>query len=356
MKIIYPLSESLVNSKLTLRTIIYAVLASLFARFVYLNRGQLVEIVAVLRSGVWYLLLIVTAVFGVAVQNQGRFYSSIYALLQLPPERKKLSTIFLVSRFMSVAAPSGGLSGAVPFIQDARRRGLAVGTVLIANLIYLIVWYTTFTVILLIGLVHLFLVHDLQWFEVVEASILVGFTTLMVSVLALAWLAPTWLGTILHGITKQVARIATWLKRPIPLTIAQTDALADELAHAVSLMRQAGWGLALRPFGFALINELLNLLMLYVVALAFGVQMSMGVLVTTYSIGILFFLISPTPGGLGIVEGILVLIMTSLGIASESATTISLAYRGFTFWLPFILGFFALRLQEQQEPMGLTPE
>ncbi|MCB8979564.1 MAG: flippase-like domain-containing protein [Ardenticatenaceae bacterium] len=333
--------------KLTLRHILYAVLAVLFARFVYINRGQLVDIVAVLQRGVWYYLLVVVFLFGMAVQNQGRLYSSIYAILHLPPERKKLSAIFLVSRFMSVAAPSGGLSGAVPFIQDARRRNLAVGTVLVANLIYLIVWYSTFTLVLLIGLVHLFLVQDLQWFEVAESFILIGFTALLVAILAMAWLAPNWLSAILHKFTRLAAHIATWLKRPVPLTVSQTDALANELTHTVYLIRHAGWGPALRPFAIALLNELLNLLMLFFVAMAFGVKMNLGVLVATYSIGILFFLISPTPGGLGFVEGILILVMTSLGIADESAATITLAYRGFTFWLPFILGFFALRRLER---------
>lgn len=333
--------------KPTLRHLLYAILAILFARFVYLNRGQLVDIVAVMRNGVWYYLLVVVALFALAVQNQGRLYSSIYAILHLPPERKKLSAIFLVSRFMSVAAPSGGLSGAVPFIQDARRRKLAVGTVLVANLIYLIVWYSTFTVVLLIGLLHLFLVNDLQWFEIAESIILIGFTALLVAILALAWLAPAWLSAILHRFTQLAARIARWLKRPVPLTVAQTDALADELSHTIYLLRHAGWGPALRPFAIALLNELLNLLILFFVALAFGVQMNLGVLVATYSIGILFFLISPTPGGLGFVEGILILVMTSLGIADESAATITLGYRGFTFWLPFILGFFALRRLER---------
>ena len=335
------------KGKLTLRHLLYGVLIILFIRFVYLNRGQLVDIVEVLRNGIRYYLLIVIFLFGMVVQNQGRLYSSIYDILNLPPERKKLSAIFLVSRFMSVAAPSGGLSGAVPFIQDARRRNLGVGSVLVANMIYLIVWYSTFTLILLIGMLHLFLVQDLQWFEVAEAIILITFTSLLVAILALAWLTPAWLSAILHRITRLVGRIANRFNRPVPLTIAQTDALADELTHAIYLIRHAGWGPALRPFAIGLLNELLNLLILFFVALAFGVQMNLGVLVATYSIGILFFLISPTPGGLGFVEGILLLVMTSLGIADESAATITLAYRGFTFWLPFILGFFALRRLER---------
>ena len=343
--------------KITLRPILYAILAILFGRFIYLNNGQLVEIAAVLRNGIWYYLLIVTVLFGLAVQNQGRLYSSIYAQLRLPPERKKLSAIFLVSRFMSVAAPSGGLSGAVPFIQDARRRKLGVGSVLVANLIYLIVWYSTFTVILLLGLLHLFLSHDLQWFEVAESIILISFTVMLVAILAMAWLAPGWLSAILHRITHLAAWVARRLKRPIPLTIAQTDALADELTHTIYLIRHAGWGPALRPFGMAFINEILNLLILFFVALAFGIKMGMGVLIATYSIGILFFLISPTPGGLGLVEGILILVMTSLDIPDESAATITLAYRGFTFWLPFILGFFALRrLEKQTEQTQQTQE
>ena len=58
---------------------------------------------------------------------------------------------------------------------------------------------------------------------------------------------------------------------------------------------------------------------------------------------VLFYIVSPTPGGLGFVEGALILVLTSLGVPQAGATVVTLAYRGITFWLPFLLGFVALR-------------
>jgi hypothetical protein len=74
----------------------------------------------------------------------------------------------------------------------------------------------------------------------------------------------------------------------------------------------------------------------------------------------LFFVMTPTPGGLGFVEGILILVMSSLDVPNESALVITLAYRGLTFWLPFILGFFAYRwfhrhLDRLEEGITETP-
>lgn len=80
--------------KLSLRHLLYAGLAILFIRFVYLNRGQLVDIVAVLRNGIWYYLLFVIVLFALIVQNQGRLYSSIYNILNLPLSGKSYLLFF----------------------------------------------------------------------------------------------------------------------------------------------------------------------------------------------------------------------------------------------------------------------
>ncbi|MFQ5398513.1 MAG: hypothetical protein ACE5E7_02840 [Anaerolineae bacterium] len=122
----------------------------------------------------WYVLLGVIAFLTLAAYNQGALFASIYHALQIPPPKERhLSLLYLITRFLSVAAPSGGISGIVLFIQDARRRNLSISTVLVANIVYIILWYSTFGVFLLfIGLLLLFLAHDLQWFEISNAIIL----------------------------------------------------------------------------------------------------------------------------------------------------------------------------------------
>jgi uncharacterized protein (TIRG00374 family) len=331
------------NNKISIRLVIYLLLVVAFAYALYTYQDQLINIVQVVREGVWYMVLAAVLVLALAIYNQATLYASIYQVFELPPQKSHLLPLYLVTRFVMVAAPSGGLSGWVPFIHDARRRDLAVGTVLIANLVYMVLWYSAFAVFLFFGLLYLFGSHDLQWFEISAAIMLLVGDMVMIGGLVLAWIAPQQLETGLHKVAGLIERVAGRLNRPAPLTDMQVSAFVGDLNQAVTQMRQVGWPPLLRPVGHALLNEALNLTMFFLLARAFNLHLSFGVLVAAYSISILFYIISPTPGGLGFVEGTLILVLTTLGVPPHGATVVTLAYRGLTFWLPFVLGFFALR-------------
>ncbi len=332
------------NSKITFRNITYLLLLAAFGYALYAYQGQLVDILQVLHQGVWYLVLTAVVVLGVAVYNQGLLYASIYKTLNLsPPKERYLSYLYLITRFVAIAAPSGGLSGVLPFIQEARRRNVSVGPVLIVNLLYLILWYSTMGVFLAIGLLHLFLIHDLQWFELSNAIILLLADLVLIGGLATAWTSPHRLEAILTWIGRMAGKVTGLWKRPSPLSPEQIKNFVGELDVAINDIQQVGYRSLAQPVLHAFLNEILNLGILYFVAWSFGVRLSFGVLVASYSIGMLFFVMTPTPGGLGFVEGILILVMSSLDVPRDSALVITLAYRGLTFWLPFILGFFAYR-------------
>ena len=55
-------------------------------------------------------------------------------------------------------------------------------------------------------------------------------------------------------------------------------------------------------------------------------------------------IITPTPAGLGFVEGALTLALTSMYIPFSAAAIVTLAYRGFTFWIPLLVGMVAFRM------------
>jgi uncharacterized protein (TIRG00374 family) len=78
------------------------------------------------------------------------------------------------------------------------------------------------------------------------------------------------------------------------------------------------------------------------------VPAEVGTLVAGFSIGFLFTIVSPTPSGIGVVEGAMTLGLASLGVPLAEATVVTLAYRGLTFWLPFIYGFVTLRILERR--------
>jgi uncharacterized membrane protein YbhN (UPF0104 family) len=68
-----------------------------------------------------------------------------------------------------------------------------------------------------------------------------------------------------------------------------------------------------------------------------------GTLIASFSIAYLFLIVSPTPAGLGFVEGVLPLALTSMYVDLGQATIVTLTYRTFTFWVPLLVGMFCFR-------------
>ncbi|MCC6905637.1 MAG: flippase-like domain-containing protein [Anaerolineae bacterium] len=337
---------------ITFQTIMYGLLVAAFVYALYRYRGQLLDIFDVLQQGIWYLVLASMIVLALSVYNQAMLYVSIYSLLDIPSHRHEMLPLYLIRRFVTVAAPSGGFSGWVPFLQFARRRDLAVGAVFVANLIYTILWYSTFGVFLLIGLLYLFFLHDLQWFEISAAIVMLVTDLVMIVLFALAWTAPHYLERVLMQIGRRVEVVAGRIRRKAPVGERQLTTFATDLTRAMESMRRAGTRHLAAPVLHAFLNEALNILTFYVIALAFDMPASFGVMVAAYSVSILFFVVSPTPGGLGFVEGTLIVVLTTLGVPPEKATVVTLAYRGISFWLPFVLGFTALRWFNRHPDVG----
>ena len=67
----------------------------------------------------------------------------------------------------------------------------------------------------------------------------------------------------------------------------------------------------------------------------------LGPLTAGYAIGFVFWVVSPTPQGIGVVEGVMALVYTSLGVPAPAVLAV-LTFRGLTFWLPLLIGFFLL--------------
>jgi uncharacterized protein (TIRG00374 family) len=92
-----------------------------------------------------------------------------------------------------------------------------------------------------------------------------------------------------------------------------------------------------------LLNKILLMGVLMCAFLSFEVPFSTGTIIAGFSIAYLFLVVSPTPSGIGVVEGIMPLALSSLRVDWSQAVVITLTYRTVTFWLPFGIGAWAFR-------------
>ncbi|MGH2625674.1 MAG: lysylphosphatidylglycerol synthase transmembrane domain-containing protein, partial [Anaerolineales bacterium] len=232
------------------------------------------------------------------------------------------------------------------FMARARRRGHPLGRAASAAAMYLLFDYFAALVVITLGLVVLLRRHQLSWGEVLAAVFLAAFAGVIAYLLVQAMRSANRFADALAGLT----RFGNRLLRPIfqrdHFDVDRARDFAADFSAGLERARRTPGGL-LAPMALALTNKALLLTVLFLVFLAFQQPPSTGTVIAAFGIGSLFAVVSPTPGGLSFVEGAMTLVVAAAGIPLASATVITLAYRGITFWFPLVLGFFALRWTER---------
>ena len=253
-----------------------------------------------------------------------------------------LIPLTFASIFMNVAAPSGGASSMALFADDATKHGQSGARAAVGTYLVLVAHFSAFLVILLVGMIYLFSNHNLKLYEAGAALFMLLGISIMIAELLLGLWRPQLLHRILTWAQQLANRLAKIFKRPDLLDDTWVEKNTTEFTEAAMAIA-ANPGQLMQTVGIAFIAHLIDITSLYFVFLAFHQPVHFGVLVAGYSMGILFWVVSITPQGIGVVEGMMTLVFASLGVPIERATLIALSFRGLTFWIPLGIGFLVLR-------------
>jgi len=254
----------------------------------------------------------------------------------------ELLPVTFAALFVNVVAPTGNVSGMALWADDAARRGESPARTMAGTLLQLIIDFVAFTLVLTIGMVYLFLVNDLKVYEIGGAVILLLLMLALSSVLALGLWQPTLLRSLLLWLKNTANKLARRLKRSDFFDDEWVERNAAEYTDASAAIARYP-GRLVKTLAIMLVLHLVDLASLYALFLAFHYPIPIWALVAGYAMGILFWIVSPTPQGIGVVEGVMTLVFTSLGVPAATAAAVTLAFRGLTFWLPFLIGFVILR-------------
>jgi len=82
----------------------------------------------------------------------------------------------------------------------------------------------------------------------------------------------------------------------------------------------------------------LELLRVYVVFLAFGVHVSLGMVASVFLVSTLIGIIPALPGGLGSIDGVMILLYSMAGITSSVSTAATLVERMISLWMVLVIG------------------
>lgn len=272
----------------------------------------------------------------------GYTYHRLYAAVRIETRPLAMTQLTTAGIFINVVAPAGGMSSMALFLSNARNKGLSAARVTVASVLFILGEYTVTLLFVLISLALLAARRSLHWPESLSALVLALATSGLILLVLLGARSATLLGATLSRIVRPLNRFSRTLLRREVINPAKPHQFARELAEGLHLLRLRPLSL-LEPFSLTVLNKLMLVMVLGYCFYAFDLPLTWETVFCGFSISHLFVIVSPTPAGLGVVEGVMTMVLRSLGIPVEQAAVLTLAYRGVTFWFPFIVGMISLR-------------
>ncbi len=325
-----------------MRKLIVVAVLFLGVIFVLFRVSEIENIIQTLqRANPWFLglALVIQAAWFVVL---GWTFHSIYGLLGLKESLRRLTLMATAGSFVNIVTPSAGVGGLAVFLSEGRARSLPPGKVTVASALYLVLDETAFLCVLGIGFLVLLRRNDLGAAEITAALLLLALASAWTFLLYLGYHSAEALGNTLAKMARLVNRIIRPILHRDYLSEARAHSFAREIADGLASLPEKPRSL-IQPFLLALTAKVLLMAILICSFLSFGVPFTLGTIVGGFVIAYLFLIVSPTPSGIGIVEGVMALALVSLRVEVSRAVVITLAYRAVTFWLSLAVGALAFR-------------
>lgn len=325
-----------------MRKFIVAIVLLLAVVFIFLRFSELQNIAETLKNSNWVFLSIALFFECVWLYNMATTFGALYRLVDLKEGKLQLFLMTATANFVNVVTTTAGIGGMAIFLDSARRRNLSTGRVMVVGALYVLYEFAALMCLVSLGIVVLIRRNSLQTSELVAAGILLALLINMVVLLYLGYRSAEKLGRVLAWLARLVNRLVRPFIHREYLKEENAHLFAQEIAEGIVLLRGKRRDLVW-PFLFSLNNKALLVCVMAFTFLTVGMPFTVGSVVGGVSIASLFMIVSPTPSGVGIVEGILPFALSMLRVPWGNAVLITLIYRAVTFWFPLLVGVITFR-------------
>jgi uncharacterized protein (TIRG00374 family) len=337
-----------------MRKVIIIIILVLGIALIAFSFSELKNISETLAHSNWRFLAVAFFFECLWIYNVAIDYSLLYRLVGLHEDKKRLLLVSSAATFVNVVAPTAGIGGMAVFLDDAKRRNHSTGRVTLVGALFVLFDYIAFLFVLALGWVVLIRRNDLNAGEITASLILLGLAVAFAVLIYLGYRSAQALGNALAWLARKVNAILRPFIHREYLSEARAHEYSAELEEGFSTIRGRKKNL-IWPFLFALNSKALLICVLAFAFLAFGTPFTVGTLVGGFSIGYLFLIVSPTPAGLGVVEGAMAVALDTLRVRVDAAVLITLVYRALTFWFPLAVGGVAFRLLQRKPKNQSAP-
>ena len=309
---------------------------------VFAHFTSLRSLIAQLGNARWEWVLVAILLHILYFGVYALMYHEGFRVVEVESQVGALVPLVFAAIFANAVLPSGGAAAAALFIDDAERRGQSGARAAVGVVLVLLADLASLLPFLGYGLATLALRRDLRFYDLAGGAIFVAYVACLSGIILLAGWKPHWLRALFGWVKRTANRVGSRFKRPSLLSEKWDRRMADDFAGAATAITRHPRELAL-TLCCGLAGQALSVSSLSAIFLAFRQPIALGSLVAGFTIGVVFWVITFIPHGVAAMEGMIMLVFTSLGVPGPRAAAITLVFRGVNYWLPLVLGFFFLR-------------
>lgn len=290
-------------------------------------RGQLANTVENLfRVHAWALLLIIPVEL-LNYDAQARLYKSLFSIVGNELSYRRLYVASLELNFINNVFPSGGLTGISYFGVRMRGQGITGAKAAVVQLLKLVLLFLSFEVLIVFGLFCLAIEGRMNNLILLVAGMLT--TVLVIGTAGFAFII---------GSERRIAGFFTWATRALnkilsifrrgedTINVERAREIFEDLHNNYMDIRSDKRRLK-TPFFWAFMANLWEVMAVYVVYVAFGHLVNVGAVILAYAVANFAGLVSVLPGGVGIYEGLMTLVLTATGVPSRLSLPVTVMYR-----------------------------
>lgn len=295
---------------------------------VYAIRGQFAETFKNLsKVNAWALLFLLPIQF-LNYDAQTRLYQGIFKVVGSHLSYRPLFRLSLELNFVNHVFPSGGVTGISYFSVRMKSQGVTAARATAAHLFKLILYFLSFEILIVFAVFALAVQGRMSSIILLMASSLA--TLLVVGTAAFGFIVGS--RERITGFFTYASRALNRLIRvvrphyPETINVSRVQAVFEDLHENYQLMSH-DWQKMRGPFLWALMANIWEVAAVYVVYIAFGSLVNVGAVILAYAVANFAGLISVLPGGVGVYEGLMTLILSATGVPSRLSLPVTVMYR-----------------------------
>lgn len=296
--------------------------------FLVALRDQIIDVFSQIKSVQWWALLLLIPLEFINYDTQARLYRDLFGIVGNKLTYKNMFKLSLELNFVNSVFPSGGVTGISYFGLRMRSNHVTGARATLVQLMKLLLLFLSFEVLVLFGLFFLAAVGKVNGLVLLTAGALSAF--MVVGTFGFAYIigSERRIKSFFTVLTKTANKLIQVVRPRHPETIKidrAQEAFVDMHQNYLlfrNKLPELRW-----PFLWALLANLVEVLCVYVVYIAFGEWVNLGAVILAYAIANFAGFVSVLPGGVGVYEALMTAVLAIAGIPAALSIPVVIMYR-----------------------------